>query len=112
MEAAVFSAWFREDAGTAQKWFSQINRLNTLPKLHQFRAEIALCCARREFPAAFSRWQQACAFIEKLPKTRLKERLVEGFLEWRSEIEQREQAHKRSAVAISAVWTANTGTRP
>ena len=103
MEATLFSAWFREDAATAQKWFGQINRPKTLPKLLQFRAEIALCCARREFPAAFSRWQQACAFIEKLPKTPLKERLVEGFLEWRSEIEQREQAHQGSAEAISTV---------
>lgn len=101
LEAAVFSAWFREDAAAAQKWFRQINRLKALPKIMQFRAEIALGCARRDFPAALSRWQEAYAFIEKLPQTPLQERLAEGLLEWRSQIEQRQQ--HASAVATSAV---------
>jgi hypothetical protein len=103
LEAAVFSAWFREDATTAEKWFSQINRLKTLPRLLQFRADIALRCARREFPAALSRWQEAYAFIEKLPKTPIKQRLLEGFLEWRNEIEQRQQVYNESAVSPSIV---------
>lgn len=103
MEAAVFSAWFREDAATAHKWFSQINRLKALPKLLQFRVEIALGCARREFSAALSRWQEAYAFIEELPTTAMKQRLLEGFLEWRSEIEQRQQAQNETAVSTSAV---------
>jgi len=103
LEAAVFSAWFREDAATAQKWWSQINRLKTLPKLPQSRANIALHCARPEFPAALSRWQEAYAFIEKLAKTPLKERLGGGLLEWRSEIEQRQRVHNGTAVATSAV---------
>jgi Zn-dependent protease len=102
LEAAVFSAWFREDAATAQKWFRQINRLKALPKIMQFRADIALACARRDFPAALSRWQEAYAFIEKLPQTPLQERLAEGFLEWHGQIEQRQQ-HNASAVATSAV---------
>ena len=101
LEAAVFSAWFREDAATAQKWFSQINRLKALPKLMQFRADIALGCAHGEYSAALYRWHEAYAFIEKLPKTGMKERLLEGFLEWRSEIEQRQQAYNRSAVPTS-----------
>lgn len=102
LEATVFTAWFKEDAATAQKWFSQTHRLKSLPKLLQIRAEIALRCARGEFPAALSRWQEAYAFIEKLPKTPIKERLLEGFLEWRSEIEQRQEAYGRSTVAPSA----------
>jgi Zn-dependent protease len=103
LEAAVFSAWFREDAATAQKWFSQINRLKSLPKLMQLRADIAFRCARHDFSAALSRWQETYAFIEKLPKTPMKERLLEGFREWRSEIEQRQQVFKESAVSTSAV---------
>jgi hypothetical protein len=47
LEAAVFSAWFRADTATAQEWFSQVNRLKTLPKLLQFRADIALRCTLR-----------------------------------------------------------------
>ena len=103
LEAAVFSAWFREDAATAQKWFSQIKRLKTLPKLLQMRADIVLRCAQGEFSAALLRWQEAYAFIEKLPKTPLTERLMEGLLEWRSEIEQRQQVHNGSTVATSVV---------
>jgi Zn-dependent protease len=101
MEATVFSSWFREDAVTAQKWFGQINRLKSISKLFQFRADIALHCARREFPVALSRWQEAHVFIEKLPNTPIKRRLLEGFLEWRSEIDQRQQAHNGSVVATS-----------
>jgi hypothetical protein len=58
------------------------------------------------------RWREAYAFIEKLPGTPLKERLVEGFLEWRGEIEQRLQVHDGSAVATSAVYPAHTATGP
>jgi len=82
------SSWFREDAAIAQKWFSQIHRLKSLPKLSQFRADIVLGCARREFSAAASRWQEEYAFIEDLPNTAIRERLLEGFLKWRSESEQ------------------------
>jgi len=103
LEAAVFSAWFRGDATAAQKWFSQINRLKALPKLLQFRADIALRCVQNEFSPALSRWQEAYAFIDKLPKTPVKERLLEGFLEWRSEIDQRQQVYKGTAVPTSAV---------
>ena len=103
LEATVFSAWFRDDAATAQKWFGQIRRLKSLPRLLQIRADIALRCARREFSAALFQWQDAYAFIEKLPKTPIKERLLEGFLEWRGEIEQRQQVHNERAVSPSAL---------
>jgi Zn-dependent protease len=103
LEATVFSAWFREDAATAEKWFSQVNRLKALPKLLQFRADIALRCARREFSSALSGWQEAYAFIEKLPDTAIKKRLQEGFLEWRGEIEQRQQVHHGTAVSTPTV---------
>jgi len=58
---------------------------------------------RREFSHALARWHEAYAFINKLPSTAMKERLLEGFLEWRSEIEQRQQVHDGTAVATSAV---------
>lgn len=90
LEAAVFTAWFRENAGIAEKWLAQVKRIKTLPQLMQIRADIALHCARKEFAPALSQWQRGFAFIEKLPPSPVKTRLTEGFLEWRDEIHERQ----------------------
>lgn len=89
LEAAVFTAWFRENAAIAEKWLGQVKKIKALPQLTRMRADIALHCARREFAPALSRWQEGYAFIEKLPPTPVKTRLTEGFLEWREEIVER-----------------------
>jgi hypothetical protein len=92
LEAAVFTAWFRSDAATAQKWLAQVNRINALPQLVQLRADVCLSCARKEFDAALTRWQEAFGFIEKLPASPAQETLTDDFLEWRDEIEERRLA--------------------
>ena len=96
LEAAVFTAWFRQDAALSKRWLDQVQKLKTIPELLRIRAEIALPIARKEFSIALSRWQDAYAFIEKLPKTPIKQRLAEGFLEWRDEIRERERAYLAS----------------
>jgi hypothetical protein len=103
LEAAVFSSWFREDAVTAQKWLVQVKKLKALPQLLQSRAQIAMCCGRREFGLALSFWQEGIALIEKLPSTPLKVRFTEGFLEWRDEIREREGSHASTTESIPAV---------
>lgn len=92
LEAAVFTAWFREDAVVAQKWLQHVKRIKSLPQLMRIRADIALHCARKEFGPALSRWQEGFAFIEKLPLTAVKTRLTVGFQEWRNEIIERQNS--------------------
>jgi hypothetical protein len=90
LEAAVFTAWFREDAPTAQKWLTHVKKPRTLPELLRNRADIAVCCVRKDFGAGLTLWQNAFALIEKLPDTPVKALLRQGFLEWRGEICERE----------------------
>lgn len=92
LEAAVFTAWFRKDAATAQKWLSQVKRFNALPQLMRMRAEIALLCARNDFASATARWQNLIALAEKLPPTPVRNKLIAGLSEWRAEIEDRSNA--------------------
>jgi membrane-associated protease RseP (regulator of RpoE activity) len=107
LEAAVFTAWFRGNTVIAEKWLGQVKRIKTLPQLMQIRADIALHCARREFAPALSKWQQGFVFIEKLPPSPVKTRLTEGFLEWRDEIQERQNLQATSpADSTSAAQTA------
>jgi Zn-dependent protease len=92
LEAAVFTAWFQQNASVAEKWFGQVRKVKALPQLMQLRGEIALCCARKAFGPALSRWQDAFAFAEKLPPTPFKNALLQGLLEWRDEIRERERS--------------------
>jgi hypothetical protein len=107
LEAAVFMAWSRKDVPTAQKWLEQVKRRKALPQLMQMRAEIALHCARKEFAQALSRWQDGFAFIEKLPQTPVKKNLLEGFLEWREEIVERQ--HSKLTLSEPALSLQSSG---
>ena len=101
IEAAVFTAWFRENPATAEAWFKQVKKSSALPKLLQMRAKIAFCCARNDFALSLLTWQEAFEYIQRLPPTPTKDGLIEGFLEWRDEIQQR--AGQRSTDSISSI---------
>ena len=106
LEAAVFTAWFRENAVIADKWLRQVKKIKTFPQLMQIRADIALHCARREFAPALSQWQRAFAFIEKLPPSPARTRLTEGLLEWRDEIQERQNSqHAQRHLIRKEFWT-------
>ena len=90
VEAAVFTAWFGENAGLSEKWFTQVKKFKALSPLTQIRAETALLCARREFDSALALLQDAFAFVEKLPLTAIKTMLAQGLTEWREEICERQ----------------------
>jgi len=94
LEATVFIAWFREDPTLAQKWFAHVKKIKALPKLMQVRAQIALSCGKKEYSTALLQWQEGFTVIEELPPTAIKAKLTEGFLEWKEEIREREQAHQ------------------
>jgi hypothetical protein len=108
LEAAIFTAWFRQNAVLAEKWKAQVRKLKAVSPLMLIRADIALHCARKEFAPALSRWQEGFGFIEKLPPTPVKTRLTEGFLEWRNEIQERQnlEATKPPADLISTAQPA------
>lgn len=89
-EAAVFAAWFRSDAPLADKWTTQVKKQELMTPLMQIRKNVALRCAHRDFGAALSAWQDGATLIERLPVASIRERLVKSWLEWRTEIEERQ----------------------
>jgi len=101
IEATVFTAWFRADPALSQKWFANVKRIKTLPRLMQIRAQIALSCGKKEYGSALLQWQEGFAVIEKLPPTPIKAKLAEGFLEWKAEICERERAYQPTPSAVS-----------
>lgn len=97
LEAAVFSAWFRNDVATAEKWVGQIKKLKAIPQLQRTRADVALLCARMEYDHALSAWERGRAFIEALPVNEVQKRLNDSWKEWQSEICERKLAMKAPA---------------
>jgi hypothetical protein len=89
-ESAVFSAWFRCDASLAERWLNQITRPKLLQPLTRLRLDIATCCARREFEKALGAWDEGLSYVKVLPDTPAKQVLVEGWLDWRKQVEERQ----------------------
>ncbi len=103
LEAVVFTAWFRRDAETAQKWLEQVKKLKVAPQLSRLRADIAIRCTRKDFDVALVRWQEGLAFIEKLPVGAAQKGLKEGWLEWHEEIRQRQSGETASTASHQVV---------
>lgn len=97
LEAAVFSAWFRNDVATAEKWLGQIKKLKAIPQLQRIRADVALLCARMEYDHALSAWERGLVFIDRLPLNLMQKRLNDSWKEWQSEICERKEGSKAPA---------------
>jgi len=93
-EAAIFSAWFRRDAALADKWLCQIKRPNLVQPLTRKRIQIATHCARCQFEEALVAWNEGVLLIKQLPDTSANKILVEGWQEWRKQIEERQKAYR------------------
>jgi hypothetical protein len=64
-EAAVFSAWFRDDASLADRWVAQLRKPALMQRFVKIRLDVALRCARRDYAGAENAWRDGLAFIEK-----------------------------------------------
>jgi len=91
-ESAVFSAWSRRDALLADKWFAQVKRPKLIQPLQRIRTNVALCSGRGDFKAALNEWQRGVKYIEKLPTGLVRESRMSSWIEWRDEIEERQNA--------------------
>lgn len=90
VEAAVFVAWFRNDALTADKWARKVKHPKQGPPLPRIRLQTALLCSRADFDAALISWQEGQTWIENLPATPSNDRLRDSWLEWKEEIHERQ----------------------
>jgi hypothetical protein len=90
-EAAVFSGWFRTDSALSEKWNSQVRKSNPLHPLMAIRVDVALSCARQDYEAALSEWEKGLMIIEKVPVRPSTRFLRESWMEWKAEIEEKQQ---------------------
>jgi hypothetical protein len=89
-EAAVFTAWFRNDASLADKWLAQLQKPHLLSRLVQLRVRIATSCARRDFDGAMAGWQEGRMFIDRATAGTARKLMTESWLEWQTEILERQ----------------------
>jgi hypothetical protein len=92
LEAAVFQAWHRDNAGRSATWLSRVKAPGRLPRLLQLRSTIAVNCALRDFESAHTNWREGLALIEKLPATPVRDSLNLSWSEWLAEIRERQLA--------------------
>jgi len=103
-ESAVFAAWFLKDAPLSEKWHGQLRKPKQLNRLLQIRVQIAMLCARGNFDAAVSTWQEGAKFIDQATSGASRDRLRESFAEWREEIETRK--NRQSEPSAQPIVTA------
>jgi len=90
-EAAVFCAWFRQDATLAEKWLTQVKRPRQISPLVKFRIDVAILSVRQEYAQCLELWQKGLSFIDNMPTSPNRNLLRDQWLEWRTEIEERQQ---------------------
>jgi Zn-dependent protease len=89
-EAAVYCAWFRQEAGLAEKWLGQAKKTRSSELLPGIRMRVAMRCVHHDFNSALDAWNDGMKVIEKLPENVNKKRLREGWIEWCDEIRERQ----------------------
>jgi hypothetical protein len=89
MEAAIFQAWFRDDAPKAEVWFERSKPGPTLPPLNNIRLHICMNWARKRYADVAADFEKVRVLIENLPASAAKTRLVDGWHEWKETIDKK-----------------------
>ena len=87
-EAAIFSAWFRNDVEKAKTWNTRLLRPMRVTPLHRIRWDVAFSCAGAQFDSALQSWQHGLDLIRRFPPG-ARSISEPSWLEWREEIEER-----------------------
>jgi hypothetical protein len=90
LEAAIFSAWYRDDPVLADKWAAQL-RPGDLSSIERVRLEVALQCAHRNSDGVLTAWNKGQSLIAKFPAGPQVNVLKECWIEWRTEVQERQQ---------------------
>jgi hypothetical protein len=99
-EAGVFQSWFRRDAAKANVWFARVEKPARLTPIHRCRTEVAHRFAQGEIDQAYAEWAKGMQLIEGFRDAVQRERLRDGWMEWKQEMEAR-QANAVSPMAAS-----------
>jgi hypothetical protein len=88
VEAAYFTAWWRDNAAKADVWLARVARPENVSRYSLMRAEVALHCAHRQFDKALDCWERGLVWLQSLPEPWVR-RFEHGWSEWRAEVEKR-----------------------
>jgi hypothetical protein len=88
LEAAVFQAWFRDNADKARFWAGRIHN-GKLSRFEQTRLEIALLWVEGRLFDAFERMPEYFAALRELPESPARDLREKSALEWKHQMESR-----------------------
>src|SRR5579859_894120 len=88
-EAAVFQAWYREDAGKTLYWSKQVGALRFCAPVIRARQEIAVLWGTGERQKALEKLGQSFGLINKLPNNPGKKLIERSFSEWKEKMLER-----------------------
>ena len=88
-EAAVFQAWFRNDAEKAKQWFARVQKPTKSTPLQRTRGAVALLFAKGDAKTAFEEWDKGLEQIGQFKDLVQRETLRQSWLEWKQEMEER-----------------------
>jgi hypothetical protein len=100
MEAAIFQAWFREDAPKAEVWFERSKAGPALPPLNQIRLRICMSWVRNRYEDVVADFEKARVLTENLPASAAKTRLADGWREWRETIDKKRAERESRALGV------------
>ncbi len=98
VEAAVFTAWFRNDALMAEKWAGKLKQQKQAATISRIRLQTALLCSRGDFEGAVASWREGLQWLEGLPPTASNGQIRDSWREWLEEIEERRKQSEANAV--------------
>lgn len=101
MEAAFFTAWFRDDTALASLWLTQLKKPRRSQRVVRLRLDVALHCVRRDYDAAECSWREGFELLESATSGGARQMLKEASLDWREEILKRKT--QQVTVSDSAV---------
>lgn len=87
-EAAIASAWYRDNLEQAGIWLSRLTKRDQRDLYTQCRLDIAFHCARRDFGQALVVWDEGLVLIHELSRGRA-EANEKKWRKWRDQIMER-----------------------
>jgi hypothetical protein len=100
LEAAVFQAWFREDARKARFWAEQIRQRKLVP-LQRLRLKIVLLWSDGKLFDAWEKLGDYFYLLRDLPSSPARNLVEQSAMEWKSQLESRMLMRAWRAMSMS-----------
>jgi hypothetical protein len=99
-EAAIFQAWFRDDAPKAEVWFERSKAGPALPPLNNIRLHICMNSARKRYADVATDFEKMRVLIENLPASPAKTSMADGWHEWKETFDKKRGERESRALAV------------